>query len=97
LPDLRERLQTALSGRYAIDRELGGGGLSRVFVADEVALGRRVVIKVLPPELSSVVGGERFRREVEVAARLQHPNIVPLLSTGDADGIPFFTMPFVEG
>ena len=94
---LRERLQAALGTTYAIERELGGGGMSHVFVAAETALGRRVVVKVLPPDSAASVSAARFRREIAVAARLQHPHIVPLLSTGEMDGIPYFTMPFVEG
>lgn len=96
--DLRERLQTSLGTAYTIERELGGGGMSRVFVAEETALGRRVVVKVLAPELAASVNVERFRREILLAARLQHPHIVPLLTAGQtADGLPYFTMPFVEG
>ena len=95
--DVRDQLQSALGTAYAIERELGGGGMSRVFVATEAALGRRVVVKVLPPEMSGAVSAERFRREVTVAARLQHPCIVPLLSAGEADGLLYYTMPFVRG
>ena len=69
--DLRERLQASLGRAYTIERELGGGGMSRVFVADETSLGRKVVIKVLPPELSAGVNVDRFKREIQVAARLQ--------------------------
>ncbi|MEP7066809.1 MAG: serine/threonine-protein kinase, partial [Gemmatimonadota bacterium] len=95
--DLREQLQSTLGSAYALERELGGGGMSRVFLATETALGRTVVIKVLPPELRGVVSVERFRREVRLAARLRHPHVVPLLAAGDADGVPYYTMPFVEG
>jgi len=95
--DLHEQLQTALGGTYAFERELGGGGMARVFVAEETRFGRRVVVKVLAPELAGTVSPERFEREVRVAARLQHPNIVPLLTAGDAAGVPYYTMPFVEG
>ncbi|QJR37909.1 serine/threonine-protein kinase [Gemmatimonas groenlandica] len=94
---LRERLQQALGTSHTIDRELGGGGMSRVFVATEHAFGRSVVVKVLPSDAAAQVSLERFTREIQVAARLQHPHIVPLLSAGDADGVPYFTMPFVEG
>ncbi|MGZ3437399.1 MAG: protein kinase domain-containing protein, partial [Gemmatimonadaceae bacterium] len=96
-PDLREQLQRTLSGNYTIERELDGGGMSRVFLAEEIALGRQVVVKVLSPELAASVNAERFRREIQLAARLQHPHIVPLLSTGVTDGIPYYTMPFIEG
>lgn len=101
--DLRDRLQTSLSGAYTLERELGGGGMSRVFLATEAALGRRVVIKVLPQDLAPAVSGERFRREIQLAAQLQHPHIVPLLTAGElaASGgdpaVPYFTMPFVDG
>src|SRR5216110_1205322 len=95
--DWRTRLQTALGSAYTLERELGGGGMSRVFLAEEIALGRKVVIKVLPAELAAELNLERFRREIQLAAKLQHPYIVPVLSTGSADGIPYYTMPFVEG
>ena len=95
--DLRDRLQAALAPQYSLERELGGGGMSRVFLATETALGRRVVVKVLPPDMAGQVSMERFQREVSLAARLQQANIVPLLSAGDADGVPFYSMPFVEG
>ena len=95
--DLRDRLQTTLGSAYTVERELGGGGMSRVFVAEETRLGRRVVVKVLSPELGAGVSAERFEREIRVAARLQDARIVPVLSAGDAGGMPFYTMPFVEG
>ena len=97
MTDLRDQLQAALGSAYTLERELGGGGMSRVFVAREMALGRLVVVKVLPPEMAAGVSTERFKREISVAARLQHPHIVPLLSAGEMDGIPYFTMPFVAG
>ena len=97
MTDALDRLSVALADRYRIERELGGGGMSRVFVADEVALGRTVVVKVVAPELLEGLSAERFTREVRLAARLQQANIVPLLSAGDADGLPYYTMPFVEG
>lgn len=97
MPDLREHLQRILGAAYTIERELVGGGMSRVFVAEDVRLGRRVVVKVLSPELGAGVSGERFEREIKLAARLQHPHIVPLLAAGDVDGLPFYTMPFVSG
>ena len=95
--ELRDHLQTALTGAYVVERELAGGGMSRVFVAEERALGRRVVVKVLSPDLAAGVNVERFRREIQLTARLQHPHIVPILSAGEMDGLPFYTMPFVEG
>src|SRR5262245_57666030 len=71
--------------------------MSRVFTAQETALGRTVVVKVLPPELAAGVSIDRFKREIALAARLQHPHIVPLLSAGEMEGVPFFTMPFITG
>jgi serine/threonine-protein kinase len=95
--DLTTQLQESLGNSYKIERELGAGGMSRVFLAREIALGRHVVIKVLPPEMSSVVLSERFRREISLAAQLRHPHIIPLLTAGDAGGLLYYTMPFVEG
>ncbi len=94
---LRERLEQALEGSYAIKRELGGGGMSRVFVAQDTTLGRSVAVKVLPQEMAIDISAERFRREIQLAAQLQHPHIVPLLSAGEADGLLYYTMPFVQG
>jgi eukaryotic-like serine/threonine-protein kinase len=95
--DVRDRLQVSLGSAYLVERELGGGGMSRTYVATERALSRRVVVKVLAPELLAGISVERFKREVLLAAQLQHPHIVPVLTTGDADGLPWFTMPYVEG
>jgi serine/threonine-protein kinase len=94
---LQEQVQRALGDAYLLERELGGGGMSRVFLAHERALGRKVVVKVLLPELAAGVNVERFRREIQLAAQLQHPHIVPLLSAGEAEGLPYFIMPFVNG
>jgi serine/threonine-protein kinase len=94
---LESQLQAELGTAYTIDRELTGGGMSRVFVATEVALGRKVVVKVLHPELAAGVTAERFSREIQLAARLQQANIVPLLSAGTTGDLPFYTMPFVDG
>jgi serine/threonine-protein kinase len=95
--DLRAQLQQSLGASYVVEREIGGGGMSRVFVAEEPGLGRKVVIKVLPPEMCEGISGERFAREIKLAASLQQANIVPLLATGTAAGFPYYTMPFVEG
>jgi tetratricopeptide (TPR) repeat protein len=97
LADLLGQLQSHLEGTYRVERELGGGGMSRVFLAHEIALGRRVVLKIFPPEFAAVLSADRFQREVRVAAGLQHPNIVPLLAAGSAGGVLYYTMPFVEG
>ena len=97
MTELQQQLQQTLGSGYAIERELGGGGMSRVFVARETALDRRVVVKILPPDLSASVSAERFRREIQLAAGLQHPHIVPVLTAGISEGLPYFTMPFVDG
>src|ERR1700693_1228181 len=95
--DVREQLQHTLGDNYPIELELGGGGMSLVFVAEEISLGRKVVVKVLIPELAAAVNVERFRREIHLAAKLQHPHIVPVLTAGVSEGLPFYTMPFIEG
>ena len=95
--DMHATLQTSLAASYVLEREIGGGGMSRVFVAEERGLGRRVVIKVLPPELTEGISAERFAREIKLAASLQQANIVPVLAAGTAAGFPYYTMPFVEG
>jgi serine/threonine-protein kinase len=97
LKDLRDQLQETLGAAYTLEHELGGGGMSRVYVAEDTGLGRKVVIKILPPELAAAVNLERFKREIQLAAKLQHPNIVTVLSAGDTDGLPYYTMPLVEG
>jgi tetratricopeptide (TPR) repeat protein len=96
MPDLRDELERALRPRYEIRQELGGGGMSRVFRAREVELDRDVVIKVLPPETAGL-NVARFRRETQMAAKLHHPHIVPLHASGDAAGVLYYTMPFVQG
>ena len=95
--EIRDQLQRTLGGAYTLERELGGGGMSQVFLAEETALGRKVVVKVLPPGRTGDVNIERFKREIQVAARLQHAHIVPVLSAGETNGLPYYTMPFVEG
>jgi tetratricopeptide (TPR) repeat protein len=95
--ELREQLQTALGAAYTLERELGGGGMSRVFLAHDPALDRDVVVKVLHPELAGGVNVDRFKREIQLAAQLQHPHIVPLLAAGEMDGLPYLTMPYVAG
>ncbi|MDQ3519737.1 MAG: protein kinase [Gemmatimonadota bacterium] len=97
MTDIVARLQDGLGSTYRVERELGGGGMSRVFVALDTTLDRPVVVKVLPPELAAEVSEERFRREIQLAAQLQHPHIVPLLTAGHADGFLFYTMPLVSG
>lgn len=98
MADLRDSLVCALGDAYALGKELGGGGMSRVFMAQEAALTRPVVIKALLPELASGVSAQRFAREVHAAATLQSPHIVPVLCAGHtADQIPYYIMPFVRG
>jgi TolB-like protein/tetratricopeptide (TPR) repeat protein len=97
MTDLRATLERTLGDLYVFERELQGGGMSRVFVAMDRQLGREVVVKVLPPEVAADLSADRFRREIQLAAKLQHPHIVPLLSSGEVNGTPYFTMPFVEG
>jgi tetratricopeptide (TPR) repeat protein/tRNA A-37 threonylcarbamoyl transferase component Bud32 len=97
MTDLRESLQQSLGSAYTLERELGGGGMSRTYIAQETALRRSVVVKVLSPDLAVGVSVDRFKREIQLAAALQHPHIVPVLSAGDTNGLPYYTMPFVEG
>src|SRR5678816_486536 len=92
-----ERLAASLSDRYRIERELGRGGMATVFLAEDTRHHRRVAIKVLHPELSAVLGPDRFLKEIELTANLQHPHILPLFDSGSADGLLYYVMPFVEG
>ena len=94
---LASRLQTAMGDAYRLERELPGGGMSRLFVALESSLNRRVVIKVLPPELTSDVSAARFKQEIEFAAHLQHPHILPILAAGAKDDLLYYVMPYVTG
>ena len=91
------RLSEALSGRYAIDREIGAGGMALVYLAEDVKHRRQVAIKVLRPELAATIGADRFLREIEIAARLSHPHILPLFDSGAAGDLLFYVMPFVPG
>jgi len=95
--DLRGQLQEMLGSTYTIERELGGGGMARVFIATESALGRRVVVKILPPEVAAGVKVERFKREIQFLARLNHPHIVPMLAAGGDGGLSYYVMPFMQG
>ncbi|MDQ6689341.1 MAG: serine/threonine-protein kinase [Gemmatimonadota bacterium] len=97
MSSISERLASALGGSYTIERELTGGGMALVFVGEDHDLDRKVVIKILPPELAASVSAERFRREILTVARLQHPHIVPILKAGELDGLPYFVMPYVDG
>ena len=95
--EVREQLQATLGTAFTVDRELGGGGMSRVFVATDTTLDRQIVVKLLPSQAAPSVSIERFKREIKVAAKLQHPHIVPVLSAGESGGLPFYTMPYVAG
>ncbi len=96
-PSPFESLRTALGGRYAIVRELGRGGMATVYLGRDLKHNRPVAIKVLRPELAAVIGPERFLREIEITAQLNHPHILPLLDSGEADGFLFYAMPYAEG
>ena len=97
MPELLGRLQSALSDRYRIEREVGAGGMATVYLAEDVRHDRRVALKVLRPELAAVIGAERFLAEIKLTANLQHPHILPLFDSGEADGYLFYVMPFVKG
>ena len=97
LTDFRATLESKLGSTYIFERELGGGGMSRLFVARERTLERRVVLKFLPEQIAGEVNADRFRREIQLSARLQHPHIVPVLSSGEIEGLPYFVMPLIEG
>ena len=97
MSDAVARLNAALEGRYAIERELGEGGMATVYLADDIKHERKVALKVLKPELAALVGGERFLGEIKTTANLQHPHILALFDSGEADGFVFYVMPYVEG
>src|SRR5213082_2348794 len=92
-----DRLSAALSERYVVEREIGRGGMATVYLARDVRHNRRVALKVLNPELGAVLGVERFLAEIKVTANLQHPNLLPLFDSGEAEGLLYYVMPFVEG
>ena len=97
MSDTLTRLTAALADRYRIEREVGAGGMATVYLAEDLRHGRQVALKVLRPELAATLGPERFFREIQVAARLQHPHILPLHDSGEAGGFLYFVMPYVEG
>jgi serine/threonine-protein kinase len=97
MPDQLDRLKNALADRYALEREIGSGGMATVYLAEDLKHHRQVAIKVLRPDLAATLGPERFLREIEVAAQLQHPHILPLHDSGEADGFLYYVMPYVEG
>jgi serine/threonine protein kinase len=92
-----DRLAAALADRYRVERELGQGGMATVYLAEDLKHHRRVALKVLRPELAATLGPDRFFREIEVAAKLQHPHILPLHDSGEAGGFLYYVMPFVDG
>ena len=91
------RLTAALAGRYVIEREIGQGGMATVYLAQDVRHQRRVALKLLRPELSAILGGERFLHEIRTTANLQHPHILSLFDSGEANGLIYYVMPYVEG
>ncbi|HEY6947954.1 MAG TPA: serine/threonine-protein kinase, partial [Gemmatimonadales bacterium] len=97
MTDSAQRLTAALADRYRIERELGQGGMATVYLAQDVKHDRKVALKVLRPELAAVIGGERFLAEIKTTANLQHPHILSLFDSGDAEGIVYYVMPYVEG
>ena len=92
-----DRLSDALSGHYTIEEELGAGGMATVYLAHDVKHDRKVAVKVLRPELAAVLGAERFLQEIKTTANLQHPHILPLFDSGEADGFLYYVMPYVDG
>ncbi len=97
MSDLVQRLKSALADRYAIDKEVGSGGMATVYLAEDLKHHRKVAVKVLRPDLAATLGPERFLREIEIAAQLQHPHILTLIDSGEADGFLYYVMPYVEG
>ena len=97
MPELLDRLQQALGGRYRIERELGRGGFATVYLATDLKHQREVALKVLHPELALALGSQRFLREIAMVAQFRHPHILPLYDSGDADGLLYYVMPFIEG
>src|SRR5712664_2305107 len=97
MTDHSERVRASLAGRYTIERELGRGGMATVYLARDLKHDRSVALKVLRPELAAVLGAERFLREIRLTAQLQHPHILALIDSGEADGFLYYVMPYVEG
>src|SRR5438067_11871399 len=95
--DALPQRNSSLADRYAVDREIGRGGMATVYLARDVRHNRKVALKVLNPELGAVLGVERFLAEIQVTANLQHPNLLPLFDSGECEGLLFYVMPYVEG
>ncbi len=97
MSDALDRLKQAVAVKYAVEREIGSGGMATVYLAEDLRHHRKVAIKVLRPELAAALGADRFLHEIEIAAQLQHPNVLPLLDSGESDGLLYYVMPYVEG
>ena len=97
MESIPENIRARLGEQYDFERELVGGGMARVYLAEDRELQRKVVVKVLPPDLAAGVSATRFRSEILTVAKLQHPHIVGILTAGEVDGIPYFVMPYVDG
>ena len=97
MADSLPRLSEALADRYRLEKELGAGGMATVYLAQDIKHNRKVAVKVLRPELAAVIGAERFLSEITTTANLQHPHILPLFDSGEADGFLFYVMPYVDG
>src|SRR5580765_5926185 len=97
MSSLSPRISDALSAHYRLEHEIGSGGMATVYLAQDLRHDRRVAVKVLRPELAAVIGAERFLAEIKLTANLQHPHILPLFDSGEADSFLFYVMPFVEG
>ncbi|MFB3110748.1 MAG: serine/threonine-protein kinase [Gemmatimonadales bacterium] len=97
MPEITAQLSTALADRYKLERHLGEGGMATVYLAEDLKHDRKVAVKVLRPELAAVIGAERFLNEIKVTANLQHPHILPLHDSGDADNCLYNVMPYIEG
>ncbi len=97
MPEITARLSTALADRYRIERHLGEGGMATVYLAEDLKHERKVAVKVLRPELAAVLGAERFVKEIKTTANLQHPHILPLFDSGEADSFLYYVMPFIDG
>ncbi len=97
MTEITGRLSTALADRYRIERHLGEGGMATVYLAEDLKHKRKVAVKVLRPELAAVLGAERFVQEITTTANLQHPHILPVHDSGDADGFLYYVMPFIDG
>jgi serine/threonine-protein kinase len=97
VPNTTDRLASALAGRYTTERELGQGGMATVYLAEDLKHHRKVALKVLKPDLAAVLGAQRFVQEITTTAQLQHPHILPLFDSGEADGFLYYVMPYIEG